>query len=113
MNTPTNSHKPRLSVLEMRKIISGETPIDRSKPVRYLNRRAEKIRNSYRQRIDQLQSSQKELKSLSRDFEADTREATGEMQKRIDAFKAKVTRQAKSKGPQVDETSAEDLANFK
>ena len=37
MNTPNNSHKPRLSVLEMRKILSGETPIDRSRPVRYLS----------------------------------------------------------------------------
>ena len=37
MNTPNNSHKPRLSVLEMRKIISGETPIDKSRPVRYLS----------------------------------------------------------------------------
>jgi hypothetical protein len=34
---PKNSHKPRLSVLEMQKILSGETPIDRSKPVRYLS----------------------------------------------------------------------------
>lgn len=25
MNTPNNPHKPRLTVLEMRKIISGET----------------------------------------------------------------------------------------
>ncbi len=78
-----------------------------------LNRRAEKIRNSYRQRIDQLQSSEKELKSLFKDFEADTREATGEMQKRIDAFKAKAARQAKSKGPQANAPSAEDLAKFK
>ena len=78
-----------------------------------LNRRAEKIRNSYRQRIDQLQSSQKELKSLFKDFEADTREATGEMQKRIDALKARAARQAKSKGPQANAPSAEDLANFK
>ena len=37
MNTPNNSHKPRLSVLEMQKILSGETPIDRSRPVRYLS----------------------------------------------------------------------------
>jgi hypothetical protein len=78
-----------------------------------LNRRAEKIRNSYRQRIDQLQSSEKELKSLFKDFEADTRQATGEMQKRIDAFKAKAARQAKSKGPQANAPSAEDLAKFK
>jgi hypothetical protein len=78
-----------------------------------LNRRAEKIRNSYRQRIDQLQSSEKELKSLFKNFEADTRQATGEMQKRIDAFKAKAARQAKSKGPQANAPSAEDLAKFK
>jgi hypothetical protein len=25
MNTPTNSHKPRLTVLEMQKLLSGET----------------------------------------------------------------------------------------
>jgi hypothetical protein len=37
MNTPNNSPKPQLSVLELRKIISGETPIDRSKPVRFLS----------------------------------------------------------------------------
>ena len=37
MNTPNKSHKPRLSVLEMEKIISGETPIDMSKPVRFLS----------------------------------------------------------------------------
>jgi hypothetical protein len=37
MNTPNNSQKPRLSVLEMEKIISGETPIDRSQPVQFLS----------------------------------------------------------------------------
>ena len=34
---PNNSHKLRLSVSEMQKILSGETPIDRSRPVRYLS----------------------------------------------------------------------------
>jgi hypothetical protein len=48
-----------------------------------LNRRAEKIRDSYRKRIDQLQSSQKELKSLFDSFEKDTIAATGEMRKRL------------------------------
>ena len=107
------SQAASISLRDAKNYLRGDTNRQVEAGAIPLNRRAEKIRNSYRQRIDQLQSSQKELKSLSRDFEADTREATGEMQKRIDAFKAKVTRQAKSKGPQVDETSAEDLANFK
>ena len=48
-----------------------------------LNSRAEKIRNSYRKRINQLQSSQRELKSLFNNFEKDTRLATSVMQKRL------------------------------
>lgn len=52
-----------------------------------VNRRAEKIRDSYRQRIDQLYASEKELKRLFKDFEKDARAAIKEAQRRIDSFK--------------------------
>ena len=52
-----------------------------------VNRRAEKIRDSYRQRIDQLHASEKELKRLFKDFEKDARAAVKEAQRRIDSFK--------------------------
>jgi hypothetical protein len=56
------------------------------------NSRANKIRDSYRQRIDQLQSSEKELRVLFRNFEKDARKATGEMQKRIDSYHRKASK---------------------
>ena len=91
--------------------LRGDKALDKSTIP--LNRRAEKIRDSYRQRIDQLQSSEKELKSLFKNFEADTRMATGEMQKRIDAYHKKASKPSNPSKPTGNNPSAEDLAAFK
>lgn len=71
-------------------IRGGQAELDPGKVS--IDSRAKKIRDSYRQRIDQLQSSEKELKVLFRNFEKDARKATGEMQKRIDSFHKKAAR---------------------
>ena len=78
------------------------------------NRRAEKIRDSYRKRINQLQSSQKELKSLFANFEKDTVLATSEMQKRIGVLKVKSDKGSavSSTSPSVNFQPSEGLVTF-
>jgi len=49
-----------------------------------VNRRAEKVRDSYRVRLDRLESVEKGLRQASRDLAADMDKATAEMRKRID-----------------------------
>jgi len=49
-----------------------------------VNRRAEKVRNTYRQRLDRLKSVEKGLRKASRDLEKDMAKANAAMRKRID-----------------------------
>jgi hypothetical protein len=91
-----NEHAQQLSkatgipLRSAKDFVRGDQALDKG-PVS-LHRRAEKIRDSYKQRIDQLQSSEKELKILFRNFEKDARIATGEMQNRIAAFRKKAAK---------------------
>ena len=52
-----------------------------------VNRRAEKVRDTYGLRIDGLKSVEKGLRKASRDLEKDMEGATAEMRKRIEESK--------------------------
>jgi chaperonin cofactor prefoldin len=58
-------------------------PVGRLSGNKLVNRRAEKVRDTYRKRLDRLESVEKGLRKASRDLAKDMEKATAEMRKRI------------------------------
>ena len=59
-------------------------PVGRLSGNKLVNRRAEKVRDTYRKRLDRLKSVEKGLRKASRDLEKDMAKANAAMGKRID-----------------------------
>ncbi len=66
--------------------VRGNSP-DKLTGNKVVNRRAEKARDTYEQRLDRLKSVEKGLREASRDLEKDMEKATAEMRKRIEESK--------------------------